>query len=358
MIIFRYLCKEFYATLLVISVVVLFIFISNQFVHYLNDAATGRITMLAVMKIMMLQIPLLLGYLIPLAVYLSILLVLGRMYMEHEITILLACGMSKIRLLSMVMSFTTLMMIVVAFLMLGLEPIIEQYRTLAIDEAVSIASVQKIIPSRFHDLGQGSVFYASSVDRTNSTVSDVFFATRKTQSAKSDWDVTISNTANEKAIPPFTGHFVVFNDGHRYIGHAGSPVFEAVDYSHYGARLMRQSQASMSWPNGASTLDLWQKRSDPRASSVLQWRLGMPISVMIFGLLAFPLSKANARQGKFAKLVPAILLYIAYADLMFLGKAWIDKGTISPMLGLWWIHGVFLLIALLLNIQFLRSRSL
>ena len=82
---------------------------------------------------------------------------------------------------------------------------------------------------------------------------------------------------------------------------------------------------------------------------MLQWRLAMPISVILFTLLAFPLSEVKPRSGKFARLFPAILIYIAYADLMFLGRAWIHRGAINPVLGLWWIHGAALLLALLLN---------
>jgi lipopolysaccharide export system permease protein len=37
-----------------------------------------------------------------------------------------------------------------------------------------------------------------------------------------------------------------------------------------------------------------------------------------------------------------------YADLIFLTRSWIGEGRLSPALGMWWVHGLALLLALLL----------
>ena len=88
MIIFRYLCRELFSHLLAITVVLLMILITNQFVHYLKGAASGEITMTAVIQMVSLQVPLLLGYLLPLALYLSILIAYGRLHVDHEMVVL------------------------------------------------------------------------------------------------------------------------------------------------------------------------------------------------------------------------------------------------------------------------------
>jgi lipopolysaccharide export system permease protein len=87
MIIFRYIFREIYSYLLAITSVLLIIFITNQFERYLHNAALGNITMLAVMKVMMLQVPLLIAYLLPLGFYLAVLLAFGRMYIDNEMTV-------------------------------------------------------------------------------------------------------------------------------------------------------------------------------------------------------------------------------------------------------------------------------
>ena len=68
----------------------------------------------------------------------------------------------------------------------------------------------------------------------------------------------------------------------------------------------------------------------------------MPFST----LMAVPLSRVNPRQGRFLKLLPAILLYMAYLTLLISARGSLEKGNLSPALGLWWVHGVFLAIGL------------
>lgn len=88
--------------------------------------------------------------------------------------------------------------------------------------------------------------------------------------------------------------------------------------------------------------------SEPKIQSELQWRLSMPILVLVVTLIAVPLSRVNPRQGRFLKLLPAILLYMAYLALLIGARSALDKGRISPAVGLWPVHGVFLLIGLFL----------
>lgn len=82
--------------------------------------------------------------------------------------------------------------------------------------------------------------------------------------------------------------------------------------------------------------------------SELQWRLSIPLLVFIVTLLAVPLSKVNPRQGRFLKLLPAVLLYMSYLALLITARGMLDKGKIPLGLGLWWVHLIFLAIGLLL----------
>ena len=70
--------------------------------------------------------------------------------------------------------------------------------------------------------------------------------------------------------------------------------------------------------------------------------------VFVVTLLAVPLSRVNPRQGRFLKLLPAVFLYMAYLALLIAARGALDKGKIPQSLGLWWVHGVFVLIGLLL----------
>ena len=95
------------------------------------------------------------------------------------------------------------------------------------------------------------------------------------------------------------------------------------------------------------TLELFSSQ-DRVEQSELQWRLSIPLLVFIVTLLAVPLSRVNPRQGRFLKLLPAILIYMTYLALLIASRGALDKGKIAPQLGLWWVHGVFLMLGLLM----------
>jgi lipopolysaccharide export system permease protein len=87
-------------------------------------------------------------------------------------------------------------------------------------------------------------------------------------------------------------------------------------------------------------------RGDPRALAELHWRLGLPIMTLVLTALAVPLSRLRPRQGRYARVWQAVLVFALYANLATAARAWIDRGRLPVVLGLWWVHGLFLLLAL------------
>ncbi|MDC6695409.1 LptF/LptG family permease, partial [Leclercia adecarboxylata] len=85
-----------------------------------------------------------------------------------------------------------------------------------------------------------------------------------------------------------------------------------------------------------------------RHQTELQWRPSLPLLVFVVTVLAVPLAKVNPRQGRFPKLLPAILLYMTYLAMLIAVRGAMDKGRIPLTLGLWWVHGLFLCIGLLM----------
>jgi lipopolysaccharide export system permease protein len=68
--------------------------------------------------------------------------------------------------------------------------------------------------------------------------------------------------------------------------------------------------------------------------------------VFILTLLAMPLSRVNPRQGRFAKLLPAIFLHVAYLSLLLAALDAIGRGSLPAAIGMWPIHAGFLALGL------------
>jgi lipopolysaccharide export system permease protein len=40
------------------------------------------------------------------------------------------------------------------------------------------------------------------------------------------------------------------------------------------------------------------------------------------------------------------MVFALYANLALAGRTWIERGQVPAALGLWWVHGLFLLVSL------------
>lgn len=360
MIIFRYLTKEIIRTLLAATVILSIIFVTNQSVQFLQRAASGQLPATQVLHLIVLQIPLVVGYLLPLGLYLGILLTLGRMYVDSEMTVLFACGMSRAKLTRMILVIAFFVACVVMWLMATVVPNAQGDVNAVLDKAAVSASVHQIIPARFMVFGRKNenpvVFYAKQVE-DHKVLRDVFMAQKAKQAKPTDpekWDVIVAKTAREKKISGQGGHYLLFQHGYRYSGVPGENSYHMMHFKEYGIHMF---VSQIPKPNAAqyySFSKLWSLRNkDIQSAAELQWRLAMPISVFMFALLAIPLSEVRPRYGKFTQLIPAMLIYITYADLIFLCRSWISGGRLSPELGMWWVHALGFLLAAFL---FLNSR--
>ena len=66
MIIFRYFAKEVYVTVFSVTLVLVFIFLADQVARYLGRAASGDIPLSVVLGLISIELPYLLGLLLPL----------------------------------------------------------------------------------------------------------------------------------------------------------------------------------------------------------------------------------------------------------------------------------------------------
>jgi lipopolysaccharide export system permease protein len=80
--------------------------------------------------------------------------------------------------------------------------------------------------------------------------------------------------------------------------------------------------------------------ADPKQHAELHWRLALPIMSVVMALIAVPLARLRPRQGRFARVGFAILVFFLYIELAIAGKMWLERGVTPEWLGLWWVHAV------------------
>ena len=352
MVLQRYLAKEIITTLLAVTAVLLIIFLSNQVIHYLNDAAAGKIAPMVLTHLIALQIPYLLNLLLPIGLFFGVLFVLSRMSADSELIILFASGLSPSTLLRFVLTVALIVALFIALLSLWISPVIAGAKDRVANVAVAEAAVSQLLPGRFQSTpDQSRVFYVQSMSTDHVHVQNVFIAERAkpiddaTDVANNDWVVVSADSAVQKTMDG--ANFLVTKTGNRYQGTPGAQNYLAIQFDDYGVQLNPSppplDQSDM---QAKPTMDLWSGRANLDAMAELQWRLSIPLVAFLLALLAVPLSRTQVRQGQYAQLLPAILICILYVNLLFVARAWVEKGKISPWLGVWWVHGLILLIGL------------
>ena len=353
----RYFAKEVFSAMAAVTVILLLIFLSNQFVRYLSYAAEGAIPGAFVFKLMMLEVGNLVGLLLPMGFFLGLLLAYGRLYADSEMTVLSACGMSRLQLLKITLIMASLVALLDGGFMLWLGPKVAADRERILVEARGSSLVETIIPRRFQSLQNGTrVFYVESLSRDRDAAQNIFMA-RYDGAA---WQLVTAKRATIKTDLEQQASWIVLENGQAYKGEPGNKDFRIVKFGRLEQRLPPPSNTVNRHERGLPTSALWPlDNKNPLYAAELQWRLAMPLSVLLLAFLAVPLSHVRPRQGKYAKFLPAIVFYVLYANMLFVGRDWLRSGVLSPKVGLWWLHGtVFLLgVALYMGPYFKKFKS-
>jgi lipopolysaccharide export system permease protein len=349
LIVFRYLSREVLVTLSAVSAVLLVIIMSGRFIKYLAQAASGALDPGVLFMIMGFRMPGFLQLILPLGLFLGILLAYGRLYLESEMTVLAATGMSQQRLLWMTMAPATVVALLVAWLSFSLAPQGATQFSLLINKQDAMTEFDTLVPGRFQALRDGTrVTYTQELSDDRSNLGGVFISEKRVSSDKSK-DRGITVLVAEKGhqeIKPDGNRFLILENGYRYDGNPGEADYRAIKYDTYGAMLPKPDISDEITDREAIPTSELFGSDVLRNKAELQWRISLPILVFIVTLMAVPLSRVNPRQGRYLKLLPAILLYMAYLTMLIAVRGALEKGKLPMALGIWWVHVLFLLIGL------------
>ncbi|MDR0780745.1 MAG: LPS export ABC transporter permease LptF [Pseudomonadales bacterium] len=334
MIIFRYLTRQILQAVLALSFILLVVAVLGRLMIYLAAASQGKLDPSVLLLLMAFRLPDFLQLILPLGLLLGILIAYGRMYAESEMTVLIACGLSTRRLLTLTVFSGVVVMLLVASLSLYLTPrsLIQTQRLLESQENLNEFDV--MVPGLFQNFDRLRTTYAESV--TPEGMRHVFM-----HEGSGDRIIVA-----ETAVPYEDAEgrrFMVFRKGSMTEGVNGEGDYALTSFDEWGVSLPPRN-LNFDIPleeRAMSNEDLW-RAGQPLQLAELQWRVSLILLVPVVVLLAVPLSRVSPREGRFGKLVPAILLYLAYFGLLLLSRDLLVNGKLPPWLGLWWVHGVFL----------------
>lgn len=326
----KYLTKEVLYSWLAVTAVLLFILLSNQFARVLGDAAAGKLPRDAVLQILGLTSITYLTVLVPLGLFLAVMLALGRLYMDSEMSAINACGIGPLRVYRPVFVISLLLTLLLAWLSLYASPWAAAQAQRITEKSKQQAGLGTLEPGRFR-ANDDLVFYAQSVN-AGGVLSNVFLQRRR------DDRVELAVAESGDIIRAGEETTIVLRNGRRYEGVPGTVGFRIVRFAEHGIPVARDPQPTRRLEREAVATHHLIGSTAPADAAELHWRMSAPVSTMLLGLLAVPLARTRPRQGRYGRLAIGIVIYLVYANLLGAAQVWIQQGQLPPAVGLWPVH--------------------
>ena len=353
LIIRRYLVKQVVSTSLVVVSLLTLIMMGGRLIKYFGVAAQGRLDASILFSIIGYRLPEFLTLILPLGFFIALMLVFGRLYVDHEMAIFNSSGISRNKLGRLLVPMTVVFLAVQSFLMLWAAPWgLRQFEELTSAQAVR-TGFDLVRPKEFVSSGAYTI-YASDLSEDRKNLKDIFFYQKADREGQPDV-VILAKEATRIEMPNDSANVVDLTEGRRYEIFANSPKYTHIEFQSYRLRLENNKEAKFESTEveALPTSTLWQNRDDAVVSSELWWRVYVPFAMVVALILSLALSEVSPRQGRYLKLFPALLIFASLIVVLMAIKTRISKEELGA-----WAYPVALFLYSGVAILFLRKPSL
>ena len=329
-----------------VSIVLVVVLVGAYLGNILDDITDGRMPAGLISTQVLFHMPVILGNILPLAGFVAVMWVLGRLYRDQEMAVMRSSGFGWKQLMKPLM---VLMLPLAGFLLvlgLSIGPRAAQMAEDQLREAFLSAVVWGLQPGKFHVLRKGElVIYAESIDEDGATLRNIFIK-QKQEIREQIW---VASKGRYWVDGESGDHFLILEDGKITDLEPGKLDLRVLHFVRNDLRLpQREIQQKREKPkiNLMSSGELLNETA-PEFSAELQWRLAPALTVIVLAFLALPLSHSQPREGRGVRVMLGILVYLVYGNLLYLCKSWIASGVLPASIGMWWVHIIFLSIGFL-----------
>ena len=283
--------------------------------------------------------------LLPLGLLLGIVLALGRMYFGSEMTAAQACGFGQGRAWLPAIVLAVPVAALSAWLNLQLAPHAAAKRAALTAEAVRAGLAVPFEAGRFRSFDSGRTVVYARVADPGGELHGVFIK----QGAGTQVVTTVAQRARRQMGEDGLSQTIVLLDGERLEGVPGA--------RHYRVLRFAEMRVPLAAPAPAARRERLDERPTARLldsvamrdRAELQWRFGLPLMVLVAAACAMPLGRLHPRQGRYARVWLAVLLFAVYGNLAIAARTWFERGTTPAPAGIWWVHALFIGLAVWLT---------
>ena len=355
MILRRYMTQQVAANTAIVLLFLMALMLGGRLIRYFGIAAEGRLDVGLLFAIIGYNIPTFLELILPLSFFIALMLVLGRMYVDQEMSVLFASGISRGRLTRLMIPLITGLFIFQMGISLlakpwGLSNSEQIWQTQSLGSLLDLVRPKTFISSGNYHL------YVDEFDKEKRELKNLYVVQQQTDKngkiAKNDVIITATRAYQVPSKDTDSSMQLDLFQGRRYELGTNNAKYNQASFEKYRITLEKPASEKITETNveTQTTAKLLAHTQKPEVKAELGYRFTMPWLIIIAAMLATPLAQVRPRQGRWLRLLPSVLIFASCAISIISLRTAISKESISEYAYIWLIVG-FIAFALLLNWQ-------
>lgn len=355
MILRRYMTQQVAANTAIVLLFLMALMLGGRLIRYFGIAAEGRLDVGLLFAIIGYNIPTFLELILPLSFFIALMLVLGRMYVDQEMSVLFASGISRGRLTRLMIPLITGLFVFQMGISLwakpwGLSNSEHIWQTQSLGSLLDLVRPKTFISSGNYHL------YVDEFDKEKRELKNLYVVQQQTDKsgkiAKNDVIITATRAYQVPSKDTDSSMQLDLFQGRRYELGTNQANYNQASFEKYRITLEKPASEKITETNveTQTTAKLLANTQKPEVKAELGYRFTMPWLIIIAAMLATPLAQVRPRQGRWLRLLPSVLIFASCAISIISLRTAIGKERISEYAYIWLIVG-FIAFALLLNWQ-------
>lgn len=343
-IITRYLTTEILKSSAATLLILFIILMSNTLGRVLSDIADGGIPQQALWPVLLSQSVNVFSLLLPIGFFFGIVFAFGRLYKDHEMVVMNACGMGYSHFYKPVLILLVPVFLLSAYCSIWFNAQTQRIAQSIVDREKDVQEFEQVKPGQFNQSKNGEhVFFMQSLSEDKRQLNNIIIS----QTNRQGMVLETAKSGRHKTDEISGDLFLVVGPGKRYEGQTGQKDYKIIEFEQHGILIEKKSEVARQQilEKEMPPLKLWS--SSRLADRVeLHWRISIPIVLVVLALLAVPLSYIAPRQGRYGKVGIALVVYIVYLNLMAYTKAQLEADSLPLAVNFWWVHMLFIILTI------------
>lgn len=338
----RYIAREISLPFTVVILILVGLFASFSSARLLAGAVTETLGIAALLKLVFLKTLIALEVLIPIALYISVIIGLGRLNKDQELNVIRSAGISSTRIVLTVLTVAIPVGIASGMLSSYVRPWAYAESYILDAQAEADLNTNRFQAGRFYGSEKtGRVVYVRSKSDVDQQMQNIFHYIKKPDSS----EIVIARQARQ--IQPTAEELrphIQLSEGVVYQLTNTASIDDVIQFKNMIYFIDNDFVLNYR-RKAAATRTLWES-DQPRDIAELQWRISRPLATILLALIAVTFIRTTPRHDKTDRTyLIAALVFAAYYNLTGLAKTWVEQGVVGSMPGVWWLY-LLMLIAL------------